>query len=94
MSYKFKREEKEFFKQLNFKKRYLSDKSGYWFEKNFKTKPIELKLLVDGSLICLQCKVHLLEFGKQKSQFEDIYMCSYSIYKLKKVLIKYNLYGQ
>ena len=40
------KEEQEL-KKLGFKKKWLSDKSGYWFQYSFKIKDLKLKFIVE-----------------------------------------------
>lgn len=78
--------------KLKFKKKYLCDESGYWFEKNIKYKDFKLKIYCepDQSILLLQVKSG--EYCKNmvsNMEYYDIKKFKCNISEIKKLLKKY-----
>ena len=72
----------EYLKQLKFKKVWLSDKSGYWYEKKVKHPLLKnVEIIVEDDKIYLDCRV-CFELCNM-----SIYECKATIDNLERILI-------
>lgn len=80
-------------KKLGFKKKWLSDKSGFWFEKNFKYKDLRLQLMadLDNKHICLGIRVDPNGTIKIKlsSCYDFVYQKKLTIKNVKLLIKRY-----
>jgi len=82
-------------KKLGFKKKWLSDKSGKWFEFNRKHKDLKLKFIVQsdiGKLSLFIMQIQTFEYigwKMHKGNYEDVAKFPCDIKSIKSVLKRY-----
>jgi len=77
---------------FGFKRKWCSDKSGYWFEKAFKKGDFKLRFTIetDTKLFALDCLVYQYSGSKLASpQYETIKLYPCTLASIKKVFKKY-----
>lgn len=77
-------------KKIKFKKKFLSDKSGWWLERKVKHKILKgLKITIEKNTIILSCKDYEY-LDKRTRSIVDIYMCDFTFKNLNKILEEFD----
>lgn len=78
--------------KLGFKRHWLSDKSGYWFEKETKFKDLKLKFIVETDYKLALMQVQTGEYFNSKfklNQWEDVFKFKCNLQTIKETLKRY-----
>jgi hypothetical protein len=90
MEYDVKKEKE--LSNIGFKKRWLSDKSGYWFEKNVNYKDFKLQFICETDRNLFLMSVKTFEYYGDKmnsSDYENIKKFKCDLKTIKQTLKKY-----
>jgi len=71
MSYNIKLEIE--IQKLGFKRRWLTDKSGYWFEKKFKLKDLKSQFIIETDHKLFQLEIMTYEIGYDQKMYAKHY---------------------